>query len=876
MRQLFRFIALRHLTHKWLRAGLTGAGVALGVALYAAISIINQSTLDSFKANIEAVAGRAKLTVSAGEAGMPEAQLEKIQATPGVSRAVPLIEARAYLDSAGGSSETLTLLGVDLLKEQAVRTYQTSDEELIEDPLSFLNQPDSLILTRSFATRHGYKIGDPLELATAIGKKRFVIRGLLNPVGPAQAYGGALGILDIDAARLAFGKEGKIDRADLIVDEGAAAPSIDQITASLERALGPGYEVSRPEAQSEQVQRMVQSFQVMLAFFSGLALLVGLFVVANTVSISVAERRKEIGILRSLGALRGGILFLFLAESALVGIAGSAAGVGLGKLLARLLVGRVSQSMSAQYLTEVRIHELSLAPRQALIAFAIGVITALLAAAWPAFKASRISPLEALKHQEIRDEAPASRAGSFFSRHRAPLVGSALVFFVLCVSFLGWGLVFKPIETLGQFSSLLGAALLGPWIILKVLHALHEKKCFGSGAVARLTLGQLLKNRKRSSSTTGSLMVGLVLVALIATINASFRTTILDWFDRIFKAELLVSSNGKLITFQAQPLHENLARDLARVEGVWANPDASVAPVPGMRFLHIPYQGKRLGLKAYDAPMRQHPYIQFDLKDREFPQALTDLFNEAEPTILVSENFVLHFGKKTGDILELETPQGVLRARIAGVMVDFASSEGVLYMDRKLYRKWWNDPLVNGFFVQVKNGFDAGAVRARIDSLYGRSKNLTVLSQSEFRNEMTQTIDQSFSYTRAVELCSLLVALLGMLNTLLIGILERKRELGVLRAVGMSRPQLFAMVVSEAFLQGTTGAMAAVFFGGIYAYLWIRNSLAYVLGWMVEFHFPWSVALLTLASGAAVSLLAALLPGAKAAGFNIREALEYE
>ena len=224
---------------------------------------------------------------------------------PGVQSAVASLEARAYFEGATTAGESFNVLGVDLLREQAVRSYQTSGKAAIDDPLVFLNQPDSIILTKAMAEKLNIGVDAKIRLATTAGVKSFTVRGLLDAQGPARAYGGSLAIMDIDAVQVTFGKLGKIDRIDIVPDEGA---DLDHLQREITERLGKGYVVERPESQIGKTEKMLATYQVMLAFFSSLALMVGLFLVANTVAITVSERRKEIGTLRAIGASRSAIL----------------------------------------------------------------------------------------------------------------------------------------------------------------------------------------------------------------------------------------------------------------------------------------------------------------------------------------------------------------------------------------------------------------------------------------------------------------------------------------------------------------------------------------------------------------------------------------
>ncbi|MGK5082931.1 FtsX-like permease family protein [Bdellovibrionota bacterium FG-1] len=864
-RNLFQYVGLRHLKMKPTRTILTTIGVSLGIALYVGIAIINRSTLHSFKESIEAVAGKATLIVSAGEAGFPEYRLDLIKKVPGVKYAVPMVESRAYFAGNKDSSETITILGVDLLQEQAVRTYKTTDEQVIDDPLVFLNQPDSIIITRAFAAQHHFKIDSTFALATAHGTKRFTVRGMLSPEGPAKAYGGAIAIMDIDGARMTFGKEGKIDRVDVVT---VAGEDIDQVAQRINHAVGSGYRAERPETQNENMERMVKTYQVMLTFFSTLALLVGLFLVTNSVSIAVAERKREIGTLRALGATRGGILTLFLSEAVVMGAMGAFVGAWLGRGLAAVLLSLVTRSMSSQYLTRIDVSTLLFGPGEVLRAVALGATAAFLAALFPAWRATTIDPLEAMRHHEVGENA--NQQGFF---RYSPWIGVGLLSFMGLATWAGLPVRFQWIDTLCQICAILGSALLGPTLVVFLIRLMRPLVLRMGGTISRLAQDNLLRNPRRTGSNVMSLMVGLMLTIMIAIVNVSFRMTITDWFNRILRADLFVSSTGRLISYQTQPQHEDLGPELEKIPGIKMTNGKGAY---GIRFIHVTYEGRQLGMKAWDEPDPAANYSILDVQDRTPFQAGRDLYHSPDPTVLVSENFVLHFKKKTGDSLDLDTPSGRSSFRIVGVVVDFAGPEGILYIDRQLYRRIWHDPLVSAFGLNLAPGADLSTVRQEIDRQFGRARNISVTSNAELRDQMVSVIDQSFAYTRAIEGAALLVGLLGLLNTLLISVMERMRELGMLRAVGMSRSQVSKMILQEALVQGALGAVAAVVLGSGIAYLWIKYSLAHVLGWMIHFYFPWLAVGGTVLVGTAVALFAGFFPARRASLLEICEALEYE
>lgn len=864
MRNLFQYVGLRHLQKKPTRTLLTTLGVALGVALYVAIDLINKSTLSSFNESINALAGKASITISAGEAGFPEEKLEIITQTQGVAHAVPMIESRAYFTDIEGKSQTLMILGVDLLKEQAVRTYKTSDEQIIDDPLTFLNQPDSIIVSHAFAKKHHLEIDSPFSMATVHGQKKFTVRGLLSPDGPAKAYGGSMAIMDIDGARFTFAKEGKIDRVDIVTQTGITT---EDLISRLQQGLGLGYTVERPQTQGESMERMVKGFQMMLKFFSTLALLVGIFLVSNSVSIAVAERKKEIGTLRALGATRFSVMTVFLSEAIAMGALGALGGAFLGRALAGYMVGMVAKSMSSQYLTKIEVATIQFSMADVYHGVLIGTLAAFFAALWPSYRSTTVDPLEAMKRRDVGE-----RATSGFLKY-APWIGSTLLILMTTSSFFQLEQKIKAFETINQMAAMIGAALVAPTIVAYLIRWTKPlTKNFG-GTILRLSQDNLLRNPMRTGNNVMSLMIGLMLVILVAGVNVSFKKTIMSWFNKVLYADLFVSSSGRVISDEVQPLDENLAAEINKVPGVVIGPYGGAF---GVRYTKVRYNGELLGLKAYDIPDPSLNYKIFDVVDRPVPDAGKELFFSNEDTVMISKNFSLHFNKKSGDYVDIDTPAGRKSMKVVGIVTDFASPRGIIYMARKNYSRYWNDHLVSVFGMRVVPGFDPQKVRSDIDQMVAASRGLIVISNTDMRSQMTSVIDQSFSYSRAIEAAALLVGLLGLLNTLLISVMERFRELGMLRAVGMSKGQLFRMILQESLFQGGFGAIAAAILGCWITYLWIQNSLAHVLGWIVEFHFPWTSVIMTVSIGLIVALIAGFIPSRRAANLDIREALEYE
>jgi len=865
MLNLFRYVGLRHLQLKPMRSFLTLMGVAFGISLYVAIAIINHSTQNSMRESIEAVAGKAKITVTSGPVGFDESKVEIIKQVAGVAQAVPMIEARAFFAGAKESTDGLFIMGVDLLQEQGVRTYKTTDQKVIDDPLIFLNQPDSIILTKSLAEKRGLKLDSKLSLATANGLKNFTVRGLLEPEGAARAYGGSLAIMDIDGARVTFGRENKVDRMDIVPVENY---SIDALKQNLSRALGPAFKVETPDGQSHQMEAMITSYQLILTFFSSIALLVGLFLIINSISVSVAERRKEIGTLRALGATKISMVTLFVSEVIGVGFFGSALGCVMGRFLAGVLSKHVSASLNGQLQMQINVTQLEFTHEQIIYSILLGTGASVLAAFWPSLKAARIHPLESMRvHVESRTEKEEHQARNLI------IIGFFILIYVTLAAVFNWQKYSIIFDLLGKAGCVLGTAIFGPFVVLLLLKGLGIITRKSKSTVLRLSQENLLRSPKRTSSNVMALLVGLFLVMLIATVRSSFHDTLMNWFGEIFVSDLLIASNGRIITADVQPLREEIQNEILKTPGIrQPGPGRGI----GYRLIRTDYNGTRITIKALDHYAEWYQAKNYAVTQGDRVAIVNEMFASKVPALLASDSFLLKQHKKVGDFITVNSPSGPVPFKILGVVTDYASPDGVFYMNRAVYIQYWKDHLVTGFVVDIEKGHPLEEVRSAIERELGKKDNLVVISNAEFRGQMQDTIERSFAYTKAIEWIALIVGLLGLLNTLLISVMERTREIGMLRAVGATRSQISRMIFGEAVLQGFFGACVAVVMGGYIGWIFVKYSLTASLGWIVEYHFAYGSIATTLLTGVIVAMIAGILPAHRASSLPITEALDHE
>lgn len=333
MMRALAFVTLRQWGQHRLRLFLTLVGIALGVAVFFAVRTANTTLISSLAATVEELAGHATLQVSAGEASLPQDVLASVRQTAGVHLAEPVIE--KVVESALPGEPNLLVLGMDTGSDLKLYEGEFDQSSLeISNPLAFTERPDSIALSRPFADRYGLKDGDRIPIYTPRGRQEFTVRGFFRTTGASVVFGGNIAFMDIHAAQAAFDRVSKFDRIDIMTDPGA---DVGAIQANLQQRLPAGFEVAKPDRRGASLEKAVSAMHLSLLIMSLLAVTVGVFIIFNSLSVSVNQRFKEIGVLRSIGVEGHQVQKMFLVEAGVLGLVGSALGVGLGFVLAGAL-----------------------------------------------------------------------------------------------------------------------------------------------------------------------------------------------------------------------------------------------------------------------------------------------------------------------------------------------------------------------------------------------------------------------------------------------------------------------------------------------------------------------------------------------------------
>lgn len=871
MLALFTRFILRPISQRPGRTCLTLAGVMLGVAVMVAIQLANRSSLNGFSTALEAVSGRASLELVAPPLGVDESLLPGLSWLREYGIAAPVVEADVMLHT-GQGRETMRVIGIDVLRDPALRDYAFAGQAGEAGDgnasgiqlLRLLSKPDTAVMTQSLAARHGLKQGDVVTVQTGDRKRSLEITAIVGGEPSAeqknsnsQSYGASalaaqsLAILDISQAQSLLDRSGRLDRLELRLRPGLDVAVTEQ---EVRQKLPPGVLVQRPQRRTEAVEKMLAAFHFNLTMLSSIALLVGLFLIYNTVSVAVMTRRREVGMLRTLGVSRRQVLGLFLGEAALLGLAGALLGVPLARVLAQGAVGLTATTVDTLYVAAAaQVPSLGWLHWAAALAVAIPLS---LAAAWvPALEATRISPVEAMR-SEVDSQALHAAGGLGGLSLRGPWW--ALVCFAMA-----WGAALLPaaggLPLWGYVSCLAalgGVCLLVPWVLGGVAHLLRAALGRVFGVEGRLAAAQIRASTRRLTVSVAALAVSLSLTVAIAVMVASFRETVLLWVGQTLGADLYVRPGVSPRGQGAPSLSEETLALLRN--------HAAVTALEGYRSMELPYGDRAIKLGTGD----------FDLQSRRGRVALKTGGDAAtvlpgalaRGEVLVSESFTLRFGKKEGDEVELNTREGPRSFRIAAQFYDYSSDAGTVLMDKSLFARWFGEARPTHVALYLMPGTNADGVRDELlkklnegaaDAAGKGASFVTIFTNAGLRGEVLRIFDSTFAITWALEIIAVFVAMGGIAATMMTLVLERSQEIRLLRLAGAGAGQIRRTIIIESGLLGAVSQLLGLVAGLLLSLVLISVINPQSFGWSIRFHAPWGL----LAGAAVLTVLGTVLAG---------------
>jgi putative ABC transport system permease protein len=860
-------LALRNIKARRWRTLLTLMGIVLGVAVVLAIQITNRSTLDSIRQIFDRAAGRANLLViptnSRGVNALDERVLDRLVNEDGVEAAAPSLQVYTVLASEAGSFELnfnitgiapgsmLAVFGIDPAVDAQVRVYDVVEGRLPEAGGYEVAIPEKYVVDK------GYKLGDDLVIVSHEGLARLRIVGILGDDGAGLINDGAVAFTALEVVQDLFSRGRELDEIGLRIDPRISDDprALNQLRESLSRRVGEEGRVIFPAARGELVPQMLATYQQGLAFFSLIAVFVGAFLIYNTFSMTVVERTREIGMLRAIGMSRFQVIRMVFAEAGLLAVAGCGLGLLAGALLARGLMQMMGAVVSADQ------NILSI-PWQGLAqALLVGVGVTFGAAMLPALKASRISPLEALG---VR--------GRTSDRVRPSVWITGLVLIIvgwIVLYFIEWRAeVLFTIGTTAILSILLGATLTVP-LVVAVLEGFtrHLARWLykNEGAIGSSNVRRAVG---RTALTVASLMVALTMVIGIGSLAYSFEQDITNWIDTALGGDLYVRSPVLM--------RESFGNQLAAVPGV-----ASVTPA---RYFEV-----RISPSYFSEGYQGDDILVFNAIEPDTYRLMGDVqfaSGQGDPemnwqrlsqggSLFISTVVSDRFGISQGDEIRLMTRRGEQTFSVAAEIADFTGQGLVVVGTYSDMHRWFADRGVDRFTINIAPGYSVEEVSYQIESRYKDRRHISTQTMETFKEKIRVLMRQSFRLFDVLTMIGVIIGALGVINTLTMNVIERQREIGGLRSLGMTRKQILRMVLAESLALGIIGGIYGLGFGYLIAQILILG-MNLVSGYDLVYRFTIWPFVIGVLIALLVSQIAALSPARAAAAVNIVEAIKHE
>ncbi len=836
-------LLLRTTLRQPMSAVLLILGIALGVAVMVSIDLANTSAERGFALSTAAVTGRATHAIVAGGQGVAETVYVALRTDPLWRRQIAMAPLVHVLASSPQLEDLpLTLLGVDPLAEPPFRAYWGDAQEVpVETAVRLLTVPGSVLLSAPLAARYGLEPCPPGRLDTGC-RLTLVVAGrshdayLVGLLEPSDAFSRRslenLVLTDIATAQVFGDMAGRLSRIDLILPEGFDPNRLAAV-------LPPGHLIVPAGRRSGQVVAMTEAFRINLTALSLLALIVGIFLIYNMMTFAVVRRRALFGILRSLGYTRGQVFGLVLAEAALLALIGTALGLGLGVLLGQATVRLVTRTINDLFfVVNTRAVEV---PFSSLVKGSLaGMLAGLTAATLPAWDAASVPPRLALLRTDME------------SKTQRLVVLAAAGGFVLLV--LGATVLALPTRKLvisfgGTFAVLIGLAALTPWLSFWLMRFLSAPLGRWPGLLGRLATRNIIRAQSRLAIAIAALMAAVAVTIGVQVMIDSFRTTVILWLDESLRGDIYIAAAG----FSANRPDEPLPDEVVAV--VQDHP--GVVGTAGLRVVSVESVYGPVELVAVDPETALNPRLFIQAQGE--PAEVAEAFHRG--AVILSEPLAAHLGiSRPGGTLDLLTPQGWRAFPIVAIETDYASTRGTVRMSLAVYRRLWADERLNGLALFLAPAADREAVTAELRRRLKAFPYVQVNPNQALRQEALAIFDRTFAITVAMRLITILVAFTGVWNALLAFQLEKAREMGILRALGLTLTDMHRLALLETGLAGATAGLFAMPTG--YALAWILifiiNKRSF--GWTLQMHLeaaPFVQAFL-LAVGAA--LLAALYP----------------
>ncbi|MFV2056602.1 MAG: FtsX-like permease family protein [Thiohalomonadales bacterium] len=836
---------LRHYTrHPW-QILLSILGIAMGVAVVVAIDLTNSSADNAFKLSSQAISGLSTHQIIGGQEGLPEKIYVRQRVKTGFRMAAPMVEGYGnYLGANNQIKKTFRIMGVDIFAEQGFRDYLFGGKQPL-DLDAFVAGGNTAVVLKSTAEKYGLKVNKRFQLQVLGVKYNFLLVGVVEAKNKLQRLGlESILFMDISTAQELLEMQGRLSKIDLILPEHSAA----QLSRQMEKRLPANAVIVSSKSRHLALQQMTHAFQLNLFALSMMALLVGIFLIYNTMTFSVVQRRDILGYLRTLGVTRKQIFILILTEALLVSSIATAVGIGLGILLATNLIHLVTQTINDLYFV-LTVNELDVSTFSIIKGVLIGLLGSMCAVIFPAYEATKSTP----KTTNIRS--------NYESNYKHTV---KLSFFIgIAIGTIGYGLLVIPSTSLvlsfiAMLVIIIGFTMLVPQLTLWLVSLVAPLMRMFFGELGNLSARGVVSTFSRSGVAVTSLSVAIATTVGVAIMITSFRTSVENWLDTTLQADVYISRAGEVghVGQAAMPeLWVGEFSELPEVESISISRQVQVQSSKGVTQLHV-----------YDVPS-QH-FDEFTFVEGDAKRAKSAYISDHG--LLISEPYSYRNGLKVGDELLLTTAQGQIPFPIVGVYRDYGSEKGVVTINRASYLKFWDDETITSLGVYANPGIDPEVLVSKLEDIVNQQyrnptfdikrQDLSIRSNKAVKEASISVFERSFSITHVLRVLAITVAFVGILSALMSIMIERSKELALLRAIGLTPRQVWWVISGETGLMGAMAGILALPLGLILASILIYVINQRSFGWSMEMNIEPFVIVQAVVLAITAAIIAGILP----------------
>lgn len=860
-RPLWR-MAWRRFRMRSLQYLLCLVGVALGVAMMVSIDLANGSAQTAFELSTDAIAGRATHQLEAlAPEGIDESVYIKIRRELGSVTVAPIVDDYVLAPDLG--NQPMRLVGVDLFAEAPFRNYFVPKDRAVGEAglLNFLTEPNTVVLGADVARRYDVALGDAVTLDLSGRMVTVKVVGMVQPESTTTRRAlSSLLFTDIATAQEILQMPGHLSHIDLISDSEADLAAVEEL-------LPQGVQLETAAAQKNAVRQMTAAFRLNLTALSLLALVVGMFLIYNTVTFSVVQRRPLFGVLRCLGTTPGQLFTLIMGESVILSVLGSAVGLGLGVVLARSIVGLITQTINDFYFV-VSVQQVAISPVSLVKGFVIGVASALLASLVPALEAMRTSPQTILQRSSLESKVQRLLPWLVLTWGLTTVAGILLLR-------VQAGLV---VAFSGLFSILLGAALLTPPIttlFMRVIQPLTGQL----GVLGRLAPRDIVRSLSRTSVAIAALMVAVSVIVGVSIMVGSFRVTVVQWLDQTLQADIYVSPPSTTANRVLGQLDPSVVGEIKRWPGLddvvsYNDADATVTAFgygDDQPLVELERPVKIISAGG-DVSHGQRPYAWKQEPGTDPWEAL-----DRGEGVIISEALMLKASlTEPPASIVVKSPQGPQTFPVLAVFYDYSSDLGTLILDDDLFIQSWGDEGVASLGLFTQPGFEADDVVDELRQHFQGRTDVTIQSTRSLKDGSIEIFDRTFAITQALRLLAVIVAFIGVLSALMSLQLERSREIGILRATGMTPRQLWGLTLLETGLMGNVAGLLAMPLGYVLAWILIYVINVRSFGWTLQMQLNPSYFWQAWAVAVVAALLAGIYPAWRLGRITVAMAIREE